>query len=83
MPGLRWFGRFKGAAEILSLGNALSRRGYLLVERDDNPACRWCSEQLWFRAGPSGSKTVYRSILGAGRRRARPLLAEGEEKSTT
>ena len=53
MPGLRWFGRFKGAAEILSLGNALSRRGYLLVERDDNPACRWCSEQLWLRAGPS------------------------------
>ena len=49
-PALSWFGRFKAPAEIVALGNVLTRRGYLLVDRNDNSACKWCSEQLWVRA---------------------------------
>ena len=34
-----------------AFGNLLAKRGYYLVERNDNRACRWCSEVLWVRAG--------------------------------
>ena len=49
MPGLRWFGRYKSPVEILALGNAISKKGYKIASRDDNPACRWCSELLWVK----------------------------------
>ena len=54
-PTLPWFGRFKSPAEILAFGNLLARSGYLLVDRNDNRACKWCSEQLWVRAGGNGA----------------------------
>lgn len=69
MPGLRWFGRYKSTAEILALGNALSRRGYLLVSRDDNSACRWCSEQLWVRAHARRARAAGRRLAASSARR--------------
>jgi hypothetical protein len=60
MPPLPWFGQFKSPVEILSLGNMLARRGYMLVARDDSTACRWCTETLWARVSTKGSSTASR-----------------------
>ena len=49
MPSLAFFGRYKSPVEILSIGTMMARRGYTLVTRNDNHACRWCTEVLWAR----------------------------------
>ena len=48
-PALSWFGRLKSPAEILALGDSLVRAGYYLVSREDNRACKWCTEVLYVR----------------------------------
>eukprot|EP00966_Prymnesium_polylepis_P316950 7323280-Prymnesium_polylepis.2 len=50
MPGLAWHRRLKAPVELLALGDMIFGRGYLVVARDDNPACRWCTELLLARA---------------------------------
>jgi hypothetical protein len=49
MPGLPWFGRYKTPVEILAFGNMMHRYGYHIASREDNPACKWCTEILWVR----------------------------------
>jgi len=49
MPGLSWFGRYKSPVEILAFGNMMHKRGYRIASRQDNPACKWCTEILWIK----------------------------------
>ena len=49
MPGLPWFGRLKSPAEILALGNALARAGYLFVRHARHTACRHCKEVVFLK----------------------------------
>jgi hypothetical protein len=49
MPGLGWFGRYKTPVEILAFGNMMHRYGYHIASREDNSACKWCTEVLWIR----------------------------------
>lgn len=45
MPTLHWYGRLRTPYEIAAyMDHLFTRGGYVLVDRNDNPFCRHCSE---------------------------------------
>ena len=62
-----WYNRMRSPAEIgLWMEYMLTRGGYVLVDRHDNPMCRSCSEIVLARMGDVVAEAAALQLLRAG-----------------